>query len=258
MELLKGGINGGKVTYIKAGGTIENVAGISGLTARLLGPPTDQGFLARMDPPKGDRFMRLGGTGPEDVEPVEPFDKNLWAVDPGAYPPGLLPPSDCEKLAGRAQDMEGLAFSLTNAMNNTSVVTLFSYRGKNLLFPGDAQYGNWQSWTDDPAAKSILEQVDFYKVAHHGSVNATPKSALDGMTPHRFAAMMSTQETPWPSIPYGNLLRRSWNGRAASRAVISSRFRKRRRPTRLYRRCSRPAESGATMPSLSVEPGLKQ
>jgi beta-lactamase superfamily II metal-dependent hydrolase len=95
---------------------------------------------------------------------------------------------------------------LDQAMNNTSLVTLFSYKAQHLLFPGDAQYGNWQNWVDGPDAQEILESVDFYKVAHHGSLNATPKSALDKMTKGRFAAMVSTQSVPWPSIPFGKLM----------------------------------------------------
>ena len=78
---------------------------------------------------------------------------------------------------------------------------LFSFGGRNLLFPGDAQYGNWRNWIDDPDAKQILETVDFYKVSYHGSLNATPKRAVEGMTQQRFAAMVSTQNAPWPSIP---------------------------------------------------------
>jgi hypothetical protein len=57
-----------------------------------------------------------------------------------------------------------------------------------------------------PKSDRLLESVDFYKVAHHGSRNATPKSALDKMTKGRFAAMVSTQSVPWPSIPFGKLM----------------------------------------------------
>src|SRR6185369_8544852 len=60
-----------------------------------------------------------------------------------------------------------------------------------LLFTGDAQIGNWQSWYDIPAwtpvdgatpsqAKpdipDLLSRTIFYKVGHHGSHNATLKT----------------------------------------------------------------------------------
>ena len=103
--------------------------------------------------------------------------------------------------AAASSPPEELAFALDQARNNESVVALLSYRGKNLLFAGDAQYGNWRWWLDNEKPDLILPEVSFFKVAHHGSVNATPKDALEAMTDGGFAAMVSTQGTPWPSIP---------------------------------------------------------
>src|SRR5213076_1106827 len=102
---------------------------------------------------------------------------------------------------------ESLAFSLDQARNNTSIVALFTYRGQHLLFTGDAQYGNWQSWLQRPDAAAILGSVSFFKVGHHGSLNATPKDALEQMN-GQFAAMVSTQSVPWPSIPLAALMTR--------------------------------------------------
>lgn len=81
-----------------------------------------------------------------------------------------------------------------------------TYRGERLLFSGDAQYGSWASWLDDPDAQEILSQVSFFKVAHHGSFNATPRRALEALTDGHVAAMVSTQNLPWPSIPRAPLL----------------------------------------------------
>jgi hypothetical protein len=67
-------------------------------------------------------------------------------------------------------------------MNNTSLILLFEVRGKKLLFPGDAQIENWSyALQDGPGAKEtrrLLAGVDVYKVGHHGSLNATPKTLL--------------------------------------------------------------------------------
>jgi hypothetical protein len=60
-------------------------------------------------------------------------------------------------------------------MNNTSVILLFEVGGKKLLFPGDAQIENWRYALSSEFA-SKLDDVDLYKVGHHGSLNATPKS----------------------------------------------------------------------------------
>ena len=42
--------------------------------------------------------------------------------------------------------MEALAVSADNHLNNQSLVVLFSVGGKNLLFAGDAQWGNWENF----------------------------------------------------------------------------------------------------------------
>jgi beta-lactamase superfamily II metal-dependent hydrolase len=207
MALLKNGISGGQVRFYQAGDKLENAAGIAGLSVRVLGPPRDPKFLAKMDPPAGDRFLRLAGSAAETVNAVAPFpNAKKWNASAKDYPSGILSKKDAAALEQMAGDPEGLAFTLDQAVNNTSLVTLFSYKGRNLLFPGDAQYGNWQFWIESPEAKDILASVDFYKVGHHGSHNATPKSALEKMTQGRFAAMISTQNKPWPSIPFGKLM----------------------------------------------------
>jgi hypothetical protein len=71
---------------------------------------------------------------------------------------------------------------LDDQMNNTSLILLFEVGGKKLLFPGDAQIENWcyalEDAPDAAATRKILEDVDLYKVGHHGSRNATPKKLL--------------------------------------------------------------------------------
>jgi hypothetical protein len=64
---------------------------------------------------------------------------------------------------------------LDKVMNNTSVVLLFEANSKKILFPGDAQYENWMYALSKPKVRKLLEDVNLYKVGHHGSLNATPK-----------------------------------------------------------------------------------
>lgn len=71
--------------------------------------------------------------------------------------------------------MLGLVRALDDQMNNTSVILLLRAGGKTLLFPGDAQIENWQYALQSPLAGKLAD-VDLYKVGHHGSLNATPKS----------------------------------------------------------------------------------
>jgi beta-lactamase superfamily II metal-dependent hydrolase len=176
--LLKSGINGGTVRYVEAGQTLDDIAGIKGLSVRFLGPPRNEKFLARMDPPADERFFRMGAKGPELVDEVIPFD-DKWRVDAASNPYyAAITEKQKNLLAVAATSAEGLAFGLDRAMNNTSVVALFNYDGKSLLFPGDAQFGSWESWIENADLAPLLTGVNFYKVAHHGSHNATPKTAL--------------------------------------------------------------------------------
>jgi beta-lactamase superfamily II metal-dependent hydrolase len=78
--------------------------------------------------------------------------------------------------AMRGQQMLGLVRILDKAMNNTSVILLMEIAGKKLLFPGDAQIENWQYALSLEEDVELLKDVFVYKVGHHGSRNATPKS----------------------------------------------------------------------------------
>ena len=83
------------------------------------------------------------------------------------------------------QSAEQLALNLNGDTNNTSLVLAFEWgppgKGKVLLFPGDAQVGNWLSWRDHKyqagdvtlTADDLLRRTILYKVGHHGSHNAT-------------------------------------------------------------------------------------
>jgi hypothetical protein len=75
-----------------------------------------------------------------------------------------------------ADQMLELVRDLDNVMNNTSVILLFEIGKSKLLFPGDAQIENWSFALNNAEWKNLLADVNLYKVGHHGSLNATPKS----------------------------------------------------------------------------------
>jgi hypothetical protein len=76
----------------------------------------------------------------------------------------------------RGQQLQGLVRILDKAMNNTSVILLLEVAGKKLLFPGDAQIENWEYALTLEDNLKLLEDVHLYKVGHHGSRNATPRT----------------------------------------------------------------------------------
>ena len=206
LQLLKTGFKGATVTYLDAGRTFDAVSKIPGLSASILGPPRDQKLLGRMDPPTDQRFLRADGNTVIVSNAIRPFDKS-WVVDGGATPQyAAIGEREKNLIAVASTASQAFPFALDDNLNNTSIVALFSYGGQHLLFPGDAQFGNWKNWIDKPESKDLLAKVTFFKVAHHGSLNATPRSAVSGMTPKAFSAMTSTSTKPFKSIPLSRLM----------------------------------------------------
>ena len=204
LDLLRGGFGDKRRTsYLKAGDVLNDAGGIGGLTVRVLAPSSDPAFLSKMNPPESQLYG-LNKHGDVIADELKPFDKR-WLVDDGVLDPHER--AELEKSA--AIPLRALALSVDNYLNNTSLALLLQFRGKTLLFPGDAQWGNWLSWQKEWA--SILGDISFYKVGHHGSHNATPHEALDLMTGESVAAMASTDTVTsfnrgnFP-VPYGKLV----------------------------------------------------
>jgi beta-lactamase superfamily II metal-dependent hydrolase len=206
MSLLRGGFgHPDRVQYLQAGDVRENVAGLPGLTVRVIAPSSNPDFLGPQDPPKDQRYT-LDAAGQLHPTALRPFaarweeKRPRWSLEP-------------EYLQALYQEVslpaQALAFKLDDSLNNTSLALMFELGGKRLFFPGDAQWGNWNSWKDQ--WESTLGNISFYKVGHHGSVNATPHGALNHMPAEKFAAMASTDtvkvfnkgENP---VPYPKLI----------------------------------------------------
>jgi hypothetical protein len=169
-----------------------------------------------MDLPTADRFYALDGGGRLIArDQILPF-ADKWTST--SVPAGALDEREKEILSRLTESSVALAFALHQAVNNTSVVALLTRRGKSLLFPGDAQFESWESLMNLPQGAPLLARIDFLKVAHHGSCNATPKNILETMR-DGFVAMIPTQNRPWPSIPSEELIKQL--GAKAS-AVIRS------------------------------------
>ena len=95
-------------------------------------------------------------------------------------------------------------------MNNTSVILLIQAGDRRLLFCGDAQIENWEyalSFAPDrKAILDLLREVDLYKVGHHGSRNATPRTLFNLWTEpttrdRAMTALMSTKPGVFPGKP---------------------------------------------------------
>jgi beta-lactamase superfamily II metal-dependent hydrolase len=213
INLLKSGFGDSKVKvrYLKAGNILEpDDISVPGLLVRILGPPDSEEFLAQMSPPSDQRYLRMVDGEAKPVNPIQLFEKR-WRVHSKSINVSLSKEEE-ELLKNLAKyPLDDLAFALDKARNNESLVALFIFHNQYLLFPGDAQYGNWRWWLEKDDSADILSKINFFKVAHHGSHNATPKAALERMADGKFAAMISTQSVPWASIPRTPLMTRLEN-----------------------------------------------
>jgi beta-lactamase superfamily II metal-dependent hydrolase len=122
---------------------------------------------------------RSGGSPAKEVETIWTFFADHYGTRNVADAEMGWRQIDTDWLASA----ETLALRLNDEVNNTSLVIAIELRktGKVLLFPGDAQRGNWISWSNlkwnvdgkTVTARDLLGRTVFYKVGHHGSHNAT-------------------------------------------------------------------------------------
>src|ERR1044071_7128549 len=221
LDLLKNqlGSNGDNVRYYAANDTAELPKELEGLKATILGPPPEKAkaFLALMDLKKGvGQYLDSITDGDDGPKSIQPF-ANEWVVGSERYPQqdSIDYAKIMERVNNSQPDMLVTASSkIENFLNNQSLVVLFEFDEKRLLFAGDAQGGNWEYWlykTEAPlkdptdageiieASKELLQTIDFNKVGHHGSTNATPIPAIEAAigrpgTSKGFVSMCSTEE----------------------------------------------------------------
>jgi hypothetical protein len=242
----------GKAEFLHPGGPAPlTLPGVPGARVYVLGPPEDPVLIRRSDP-QGDEvydkamaaavqaafFVAFGVVSPgagkiptaEDAERAKemsfPFERRYRIAREAAEADG--------DLAGRYYDadqewrqIEGdwleaageFALQLDNATNNTSLAFALELgepgAGPVLLFPGDAQVGNWLSWFGKVTlggqtcgkdmswsvagktvtAADLLRRTVLYKVGHHGSHNATLRAqGLETMGGPNFVAMLPVDE----------------------------------------------------------------
>lgn len=180
-------------------------AALPGVTVHVLGPSRSRDLIRDMDPPKGESFLRLrGALDTRSGRPPAPFPGEAPYKNRG----GGLTADDLREIqsAGSASEL-AVAVALDKAVNGTSLMLILEVAGTYLLFPGDAQWGTWNAAMEDPEWREMLERVSFYKVGHHGSHNATPRSFVAAVAADGLCCMASTLTRKiWPEIPRGPLL----------------------------------------------------
>jgi len=106
------------------------------------------------------------------------------AVETDAQPANISA-TDFKVLQSRMLS-NGLAFAAkeSSIQNNLSVVLLIEWKGRRLLFVGDAEWegefkegkhnGSWNVMWEMHRETHLKAPLDFLKIGHHGSINATP------------------------------------------------------------------------------------
>jgi hypothetical protein len=120
-----------------------------------------------------------------EPNPNAPFFKEFYYGSPGDPPDK---DNSWRRIDGEWMEVGAeLALKLDSDTNNTSLALAFELKnGDVLLFPADAQVGNWTSWQNykwkvpdgtgsvsETTARDLLGRTVLYKVGHHGSHNAT-------------------------------------------------------------------------------------
>lgn len=200
-----GAMAAGQVPNAAAIARIDAIADDALLDARYLHAGQPAGLddvlpgvrVSVLGPPTPEQWPRVTGQKADDPEywiawrqlAGEMLDQLAPAAGTGAAapaPPTPVPPGRARWLVERMRDHEThsllrIVRTLDDALNNTSLVLLFEAGRRRLLFPGDAQIENWSWSLEGPEAARLdprLAGVDFYKVGHHGSRNATPRSLV--------------------------------------------------------------------------------
>lgn len=197
---------GKKTEYLYAGKK-TSLGTLLGVKVDVLGPPTvDQTATIKKQRARDpDEFWHLQARAMSAASPAAGDSNVLFPKHIRSHGPKF--PVEARWLVYHARRIRGdnllqIVRMLDKAMNNTSVILLMRVGKASLLFPGDAQIENWQYALDSEKNRKLLAAVDVYKVGHHGSLNATPKTLWEGFEKRsrdrgdkkRLKTLMSTME----------------------------------------------------------------
>lgn len=216
---------GARLKYVHAGMDVAALElPLEGATIRVLGPEQDIDHFY-LGEEQDRRFRTLDGGAAGAGQPARAALET----------PGNIGADDFERLRSR---MLSSAFAFaelaSRVKNNASAVLLIEWRGRRLLFVGDAEWeeafhegrqnGGWNVlW--HRRRDALAAPVDFLKIGHHGSTNSTPWSEgrleeqsepvqiLDAILPRPPAnqsptakALVSTRRKNYKTIPRAELL----------------------------------------------------
>ncbi|MGH7718334.1 MAG: hypothetical protein ACREON_05760 [Gemmatimonadaceae bacterium] len=172
-----GRAKGRTAAYVHFGSTSGLTRVLPGVKVRVLGPPTleQTSEILSQDEENRDEFWHLRADAASRLARRIATFRNAAVYDQAKRPPYVR--WTLRRLrALRERELLQIVREMDDVLNNTSVILLFEVGSKRLLFPGDAQLENWMYALSRADVRKLLRTVNLYKVGHHGSLNATPKS----------------------------------------------------------------------------------
>lgn len=202
---------GKRNAYVYAGSDSGLGALLPGVKVSVLGPPTlKQSKDTLKYTEKSEEYWnlqaRLAAMAPGGVQTSKQadtlFPKNMIESTKGQ-------PSLIRWLTGKAdrlnrENIKGIVQAMDDVINNTSVILLFEVGSRALLFPGDAQLESWEYVFSKKDWMKRLQSTTLYKVGHHGSKNATPKTLFQQITAkgaQKPVALLSTKAGTYSGVP---------------------------------------------------------
>ena len=210
------------VEYFEPGNVVDDILGAEGIRFYVLGPPRDRVFLNKTEA-EGETFEQrekkstidfsflsaIGATETYGSAATLPFEPEFEAApDNKGIQKVYREGGEWRKIDYDWLYSAGaLAMRYERSINNTSLALAIQFEDSEriLLFTGDAEIGNWESWHKDlewpvkingrivqKKADYFLNNTVFYKVGHHLSQNGTAKGkGIEMMTNTDLTSMAS-------------------------------------------------------------------
>jgi ribonuclease BN (tRNA processing enzyme) len=208
---------GKRAVYASFGTKLPLAKVLPGVGVNVLGPPTlkQSAEIAEERATDPDEFWQsaaAGATGAEARGRTRPLFPDAAITSKRIPQEARWVIPEIERM--RSEEMLAIVRILDSSLNNTSLILLFEIGETRLLFPGDAQIENWSyALFTAPNCEEIrkrLAAARFYKVGHHGSLNATPKTLWNAFEhrsekpiPNRLVTMLSTLAGKHGSVDRG-------------------------------------------------------
>jgi len=220
-------ITGHNVCFLTPGDNFMLPGTNNEIKVYVLGPPYDDKFLTKTNPKQAEEVqglssmmelanMDLSGTMMLDAlttlkdssyckDDDFPFSKQYIDTDDADPIKALYkdPANNWRNIDTEwLSEIGHLSLYMDKLTNNTSLVLAFEIVAskKVMLFVGDAQIGNWQSWSSvkfkdsSVTVADLLSRTVLYKAGHHSSLNATLKQSLDLMNEKELIIMIPVNQ----------------------------------------------------------------